>query len=144
VRVVTTDVGDRYVLEALHREGGLLGGEESGHIIFLRDHVTGDGLAAALLLCDAVRGTTLAEAAAVMTRYPQSKRNLPRSGRGPLSPSLLDAVDRLNVELNGGGRVLVRPSGTEPVIRVLAEAPTEEEAEALCGRVVQLFGEELG
>ena len=144
VRVVTTDVGDRYVLEALHREGGLLGGEESGHIIFLRDHVTGDGLAAALLLCDAVRGTTLAEAAAAMTRYPQSKQNLPRSGRGPLSPSLLGAVDRLNVELNGGGRVLVRPSGTEPVIRVLAEAPTEEEAEALCGRVVQLVGEELG
>jgi len=144
VRVVTTDVGDRYVLEALHREGGLLGGEESGHIIFLRDHVTGDGLAAALLLCDAVRGTTLAEAAAAMTRYPQSKQNVPRSGRGPLSPSLLDAVDRLNVELNGGGRVLVRPSGTEPVIRVLAEAPTEEEAEALCGRVVQLVGEELG
>jgi phosphoglucosamine mutase len=144
VRVVTTDVGDRYVLEALHREGGLLGGEESGHIIFLRDHVTGDGLAAALLLCDAVRGTTLAEAAAAMTRYPQSKQNLPRSGRGPLSPSLLDAVDRLNVELNGGGRVLVRPSGTEPVIRVLAEAPTEEEAKALCGRVVQLVGEELG
>ena len=144
VRVVTTDVGDRYVLEALHREGGLLGGEESGHIIFLRDHVTGDGLAAALLLCDAVRGTTLAEAAAAMTRYPQSKQNLPRSGRGPLSPSLLDAVDRLNVELNGGGRVLVRPSGTEPVIRVLAEAPTEEEAEALCGRVVRLVGEELG
>ena len=144
VRVVTTDVGDRYVLEALHREGGLLGGEESGHIIFLRDHVTGDGLAAALLLCDAVRGTTLAEAAAAMTRYPQSKQNVPRSGRGPLSPSLLDAVDRLNVELNGGGRVLVRPSGTEPVIRVLAEAPTEEEAEALCGRVVRLVGEELG
>jgi phosphoglucosamine mutase len=144
VRVVTTDVGDRYVLEALHREGGLLGGEESGHIIFLRDHVTGDGLAAALLLCDAVRGTTLAEAAAAMTRYPQSKRNLPRSGRGPLPQSLLDAVDRLNAELNGGGRVLVRPSGTEPVVRVLAEAPTEEEAEALCGRVVSLVGEELG
>ena len=144
VRVVTTDVGDRYVLEALHREGGLLGGEESGHIIFLRDHVTGDGLAAALLLCDAVRGTTLAEAAAAMTRYPQSKQNVPRSGRGPLPPTLLDAVDRLNGELNGGGRVLVRPSGTEPVVRVLAEAPTEEESEALCGRVVQLVREELG
>jgi phosphoglucosamine mutase len=144
VRVVTTDVGDRYVLEALHREGGLLGGEESGHIIFLRDHVTGDGLAAALLLCDAVRGTTLAEAAAAMTRYPQSKQNVPRSGRGPLPTTLLDAVDRLNGELNGGGRVLVRPSGTEPVVRVLAEAPTEEESEALCGRVVQLVREELG
>jgi phosphoglucosamine mutase len=144
VRVVTTDVGDRYVLEALHREGGLLGGEESGHIIFLRDHVTGDGLAAALLLCDAVRGTTLAEAASAMTRYPQSKQNLPRSGRGPLPRSLLDAVERLNAELNGHGRVLVRPSGTEPLVRVLAEAPTEEESEALCGRVVRLVREELG
>jgi phosphoglucosamine mutase len=144
VRVVTTDVGDRYVLEALHREGGLLGGEQSGHIIVLRDHVTGDGLAAALLLCDAIRGRTLAEAADAMTRYPQAKQNLPRSGRGPLPQSLLDAVERLNVELNGDGRVLVRPSGTEPVVRVLAEAPTEEESEALCGRVVRLVREELG
>lgn len=144
VRTVTTDVGDRYVLEALHREGGLLGGEQSGHIIFLRDHVTGDGLAAALLLCDAVRGRTLAEAATAMARYPQAKQNLPRSGRGPLPQSLLDAVARLNLELNGDGRVLVRPSGTEPVVRVLAEAPTEEESEALCGRVVRLVREELG
>jgi phosphoglucosamine mutase len=144
VRVVTTDVGDRYVLEALHREGGLLGGEQSGHIIYLRDHVTGDGLAAALLLCDAVRGTTLAEAAAAMTRYPQVKVNIPRAGRGPLPQSLTDAVDRVNAELNGDGRVLVRPSGTEPVVRVLAEAPTEEESEALCGRVVDLVREELG
>ncbi|MBV8598539.1 MAG: phosphoglucosamine mutase, partial [Actinobacteria bacterium] len=79
IRVVTTDVGDRYVLEALHREGGLLGGEQSGHIIYLRDHVTGDGLAAALLLCDAVRGTTLAQAAAAMTRFPQAKVNVPRA-----------------------------------------------------------------
>ena len=64
IRVVTTDVGDRYVLEALYREDGILGGEQSGHIICLRDHVTGDGLASALLLCAAVRGGTLSEAAA--------------------------------------------------------------------------------
>jgi phosphoglucosamine mutase len=69
---------------------------------------------------------------------------LPRSGRGPLPRSLLDAVERLNAELNGHGRVLVRPSGTEPLVRVLAEAPTEEESEALCGRVVRLVREELG
>jgi len=144
IRVVTTDVGDRYVLEALHREGGVLGGEQSGHIIVLRDHVTGDGLAAALLLCAAIRGTSLAEAAAAMTRYPQVKRNLPRTRRGPLPQQLLDAVARVNDELNGGGRVLVRPSGTEPVVRVLAEAPTEEESEALCGRVSRLVEEELG
>ena len=70
VRVVTTDVGDRYVLEALYREGGILGGEQSGHIICLRDHVTGDGLASALLLCEALGGRTLSEAAGVMERYP--------------------------------------------------------------------------
>ena len=144
IRVITTDVGDRYVLEALYREDGVLGGEQSGHIIYLRDHVTGDGLASALLLCDAVRGTTLAKAAAAMTRFPQARVNVPRSGRGPLPQSLLDTVERVNGELNGDGRVLVRPSGTEPVVRVLAEAPTEEESEALCGTVVQLVRQELG
>ena len=76
IRVVTTNVGDRYVLEALRREHGILGGEQSGHVICLRDHVTGDGLAAALLLCGAIRGTTLAEAVAVMPRYAQVKENV--------------------------------------------------------------------
>ena len=90
IRVVTTDVGDRYVLEALHREGGILGGEQSGHIICLRDHVTGDGLASALLLCDALQGRTLSEAAAVMAPYPQAKQNLPRIGRGPLPQALME------------------------------------------------------
>jgi phosphoglucosamine mutase len=144
VRVITTDVGDRYVLEALYREGGELGGEQSGHIICLRDHVTGDGLAAALLLCAAVRGKKLSEVAAVMERYPQVKRNLPRNGRGPLPDALLEAVERVNGELNGGGRVLVRPSGTEPLVRVLAEAATEAEAEALCARIAALVSQELG
>jgi phosphoglucosamine mutase len=144
IRVVTTDVGDRYVLEALYREGGLLGGEQSGHIIFLRDHVTGDGLAAALLLCGAVRGRKLSDVASVMERYPQVKRNLARNGRGPLPAQLRDAVDAVNDELNGDGRVLVRPSGTEPLVRVLAEAPTETEAEELCGRIAKLVEQELG
>ena len=144
VRVVTTDVGDRYVLEALHREGGILGGEQSGHVICLRDHVTGDGLASALLLCDALQGRTLAAAAAVMAPYPQAKRNLPRSGRGPLPAALLERLEAVNGELNGDGRVLVRPSGTEPVVRVLAEAPTQEEAEALCARIAALVNQELG
>ena len=144
VRVVTTDVGDRYVLEALHREGGILGGEQSGHIICLRGHVTGDGLASALLLCSAVRESSLADAAAVMERFPQAKLDVPRTVRGPLPQALLDAVERVNAELDGGGRVLVRPSGTEPVVRVLAEAPTKEESEALCGRIGRLVREELG
>jgi phosphoglucosamine mutase len=144
VRVITTDVGDRYVLEALYREGGILGGEQSGHIICLRDHVTGDGLAAALLLCEALGGRTLSDVAGAMDRYPQAKQNLPRLGRGPLPQALLERIVVVNEELNGGGRVLVRPSGTEPVVRVLAEAPTEEEAEALCARIASLVTQELG
>jgi phosphoglucosamine mutase len=144
VRVVTTDVGDRYVLEALYREGGILGGEQSGHVICLRDHVTGDGLASALLLCAAVRGASLAEAASVMERYPQVKTNVPRAARGPLPQALLDRLDEVNAELNGDGRVLVRPSGTEPVVRVLAEAETEAEAETLCARIATLVNQELG
>jgi phosphoglucosamine mutase len=144
VRVVTTDVGDRYVLEALYREGGILGGEESGHIIYLRDHVTGDGLAAALLLCNAVRGRSLADAAAVMERFPQAKQNVPRIGRGPLPPGLVARLDEVNRELDGNARVLVRPSGTEPVVRVLAEAASAEESDTLCATIAALVREELG
>jgi phosphoglucosamine mutase len=144
IRVVTTDVGDRYVLEALYREGGVLGGEQSGHIICLRDHVTGDGLASALLLCGALHGRTLAEAAAVLDRYPQARLDLPRRGRGPLPEGLLEEVEQVNAGLDGGGRVLVRPSGTEPVVRILAEAATAEEAEALCARIAALVKDELG
>jgi phosphoglucosamine mutase len=144
IRVITTDVGDRYVLEALYNERGILGGEQSGHVICLRDHVTGDGLTAALLLCDALQGRSLAEAAGVMERYPQAKQNIPRRGRGPLPPALLERLDEVNEELNGDGRVLVRPSGTEPVVRVLAEAATAKEAESLCARIASLVNAELG
>jgi phosphoglucosamine mutase len=143
VRVLTTDVGDRYVLEALRREGALLGGEQSGHIIYLRDHVTGDGLASALLLCRALEGRTLAEAAAVMPKYPQVKENFPARGRKP-SEELLREVDRINAELEGRGRVLVRRSGTESLIRVLAEAETQAEAEELSARIRALVRRELG
>jgi len=144
VRVVTTDVGDRYVLEALYRENGILGGEQSGHIICLRDHVTGDGLASALLLSAAVRGRTLSKAASVMDRYPQVKLNVPRVGRGALPQTLLDRLAEVNADLDGDGRVLVRPSGTEPVVRVLAEAETEVGAEALCAKIARLVHDELG
>jgi phosphoglucosamine mutase len=142
IRVVTTDVGDRYVLEALRREGGVLGGEQSGHVIFLDGHVTGDGLAAALLLCGALDGATLAERAAVMRHFPQVKENVPVTTR-----ELPDEVRAEIERVNGGGkhaRVLVRPSGTEPVIRVLAEAQTEEEASALCARIAALVRTTLG
>ena len=143
VRVVTTDVGDRYVLEALRLEGAVLGGEQSGHIIYLRGHVTGDGLAAALLLCGALDGRPLHEAAAVMPRYAQVKENVRVRSR-QLPSSVRDEAARLNGEMNGSGRVLVRPSGTEPVVRVLAEAESPERAQDLCATIAALVRRELG
>jgi phosphoglucosamine mutase len=140
---VTDEVGDRYVLELIRATGGTLGGEQSGHIIYLEGHVTGDGLVAALLLCSALEGRTLAEAAGVMPRHPQVKENV-RVRDKTLSPELLEAVARHNAELEGRGRVLVRPSGTEPVVRVLAEARDEEEATNLCATIADLVRRELG
>ncbi len=143
IRVVTTPVGDRYVLEALRQQGGILGGEQSGHVICLRDHVTGDGLAAALLLCGALAGRTLSQAAAVMPRYAQSKENI-RVSRMEVPESAIDEARALNERLGGRGRVLVRASGTEPLIRVLGEAETAAEAASLCGTIATLVRRELG
>jgi phosphoglucosamine mutase len=143
IRVHTTDVGDRYVLEALQREGALLGGEQSGHIICLRDHVTGDGLAAGLLLCGALKGRKLSEVAAVMSLYPQCKENV-RVANNELTPAIMDEVERLNREWGGKGRVLVRPSGTEPLIRVLAEAENAKVASKACASIALLVQQELG
>jgi phosphoglucosamine mutase len=143
IRVITTDVGDRYVLEALREHGGVLGGEQSGHIIYLRDHVTGDGLAAALLLCAALGHRSLAEAAAILQRYPQAKENV-RVARKEFPQALRDEIARVNAELDGSGRILVRPSGTEPVVRILAEAEDAERAAELCGSITALVTRELG
>jgi phosphoglucosamine mutase len=144
VRVVTTAVGDRYVLEAMRREGGRLGGEQSGHIVLLDGHTAGDGLAAALLLARTVAesGEPLAALARGLDRLPQAKRNL-RVARRELTPSLAAEIERVNAALDGGGRVLVRPSGTEPVVRVLAEAESEEAAEGLCASIAALVEREL-
>jgi phosphoglucosamine mutase len=143
IRVVMTDVGDRYVLEGLRREGAILGGEQSGHIICLDGHVTGDGLAAALLLCRALEGRSLSEAVAVMPRFAQVKENVPTRLKD-LSSELQEEIARINSELDGTARVLVRPSGTEPLIRVLAEAQNEAEAARLCGTISALVRRELG
>jgi phosphoglucosamine mutase len=142
IRVVTTDVGDRYVLEALEREGGKLGGEQSGHILYLEQHVSGDGLVAALLLCRALDGRGLAEAASVMRRFPQVTENI-RVPRKEVPQGVQEEVERLN-QADSRARALVRPSGTEPVIRVLTEAETEEEARSLCGSISALVRRELG
>jgi phosphoglucosamine mutase len=138
-----TDVGDRYVIQALREHGALLGGEQSGHIIYLNGHVTGDGLVAGLLLCGAVKGRSLADAASVMAHYPQAKENVPVRTK-ELSAAIQGEVNARNDELRGHGRVLVRPSGTEPVVRVLAEAETAQEAETLCARIADLVRRELG
>jgi phosphoglucosamine mutase len=145
IRVVTTDVGDRYVLQALRREGLLLGGEQSGHVVYLDGHTTGDGLVAALLLARAVAETRrpLAELAAVLDRFPQAKQDVPVAARA-LTEQVVDEVERVNAGLDGRGRVLVRPSGTEPVVRVLAEAETQEEADRLCSRIAGVVATELG
>jgi phosphoglucosamine mutase len=143
IRVHTTEVGDRYVLEALWREGGVLGGEQSGHLIYLRDHVSGDGLAAALLLCAALRGRKLSEAAAVMPRWAQEKENVRVRSRD-LTAEIRSAVEALTVELGDSGRVLVRPSGTEPVVRVMAEAENERVAQEACASLAALVERELG
>jgi phosphoglucosamine mutase len=143
VRVVTTPVGDRYVLEALRREGGILGGEQSGHLIVLDGHVTGDGLAAALTLCRSLGGRPLAEAAAEMPKFAQVKANVPVD-RLEVTARVAAEVARVNAELDGRGRVLVRPSGTEPLVRVLAEAERQEEASALCASIADLVRQEAG
>ena len=144
IRVVTTDVGDRYVLEALKREGGVLGGEQSGHIIYLEEHVTGDGLAAALLLCRALGGRKLSRSgsraralsAGDRRTFPSPARSSPsRSSRRSSGSTRSSAPD---------GRVLVRPSGTEPVVRVLAEASAQEKSNSLCASIAALVAAELG
>jgi phosphoglucosamine mutase len=141
IRVLTTSVGDRYVLEALRREGGKLGGEQSGHIMYLEGHTTGDGLVGALLLCRALResGGTLRELAGRMTKLPQAKADVHVRSK-ELPPALRDEIEGLAA----AGRVVVRPSGTEPVVRILVEAETEEAAENLCGRIATLVLRELG
>jgi phosphoglucosamine mutase len=142
VEVATTAVGDRYVLEALRERGWALGGEQSGHIIDMGFNATGDGIASALLTLEALRGGDLAERDA-MHKLPQRLVNVPVADRDAAmaSPALADAGEREAQALEGRGRVLVRPSGTEQLVRVMVEAPSAEEADAVCERLVALVSE---
>jgi phosphoglucosamine mutase len=132
IEVLETKVGDRYVLEEMLRSGAVLGGEQSGHLIFLRHATTGDGLLTAVLFLTLARrkGVSVAELASCMERFPQVLENVPVVDPGELdgAPRIWDAVRSAESELGQGGRVLVRASGTEPLVRVMVEAATEKEA----------------
>jgi phosphoglucosamine mutase len=145
VAVGTTRVGDRYVLEELRARGWMLGGEQSGHIIEMGFNRTGDGIAGALLTLEALAGRDLSERDA-MAKLPQRLVNVRVRDRDALEGAreVHEAVSAEGEALEGRGRVLVRPSGTEPLVRVMVEAPTDEEAEEVCERLVALVTRELG
>ena len=145
IEVATTDVGDRYVVEELIRRGWVLGGEQSGHIVDTRLTPSGDGIASALLLVQAL-GEHPLESGVAMTKLPQVLTNVPVADREALSgaDAVWDAVEAEGAALEGQGRVLVRPSGTEPVVRVMVEAPTKEACGAICARIVAVVERELG
>ena len=145
IEVGITQVGDRYVLEELRARGWTLGGEQSGHIIDMGFNRTGDGLASALLTLEALAGRDLSERDA-MSKLPQRLVNVRVRDRDALERAreVSAAVSEAEQELAGRGRVLVRPSGTEPLVRVMVEAPTEHEAQEVCGRLVALVERELG
>jgi phosphoglucosamine mutase len=145
VDVGITQVGDRYVLEELRARGWALGGEQSGHIIDMGFNRTGDGIASALLTLEALDGRDLSERDA-MSKLPQRLVNVRVRDREALGQAqdLGAAVSAAEQQLAGRGRVLVRPSGTEPLVRVMVEAPTAQEAREVCGRLVALVERELG
>ena len=134
IDVVESRVGDRYVLEEMLRTGAMLGGEQSGHVIFRHHATTGDGLLTAVtfLSLAAKRGSTVAELASVMRKFPQVLRNVPVNHKERLESAdeVWEAVRGVERTLDGSGRVLVRASGTEPLVRVMVEAESEADAAA--------------
>ncbi len=144
IEVAVTSVGDRYVLDELRAREWALGGEQSGHIIDTRFVATGDGTAAALATMRELAGADLATVAS-MEKLPQTLVNVEVADREAIAEAkaVWEAVEREGEALEGRGRVLLRPSGTEPLVRVMVEAPSEDEAEAICERLVTLVRQEL-
>ena len=146
VAVMQTKVGDRYVLEAMSAGGYTLGGEQSGHIILSGHATTGDGLLTALQVLDRVAetGKPLAELASVVTRLPQVLVNVPDVDKARTDDEVLGAaVAQAESELGDTGRVLLRPSGTEPLVRVMVEAATAEHAQEVADRLAGVVRERL-
>lgn len=149
IELIETKVGDRYVLEAMRRRGAVLGGEQSGHVIFLDRGRTGDGLLTAIRLLEVVSGTgrSLAElSSGAMTRFPQVLENVGVSRKEALDgdEEVWAAVREAEEDLGADGRVLVRPSGTEPLVRVMVEAPTEDDARRYADLIAGVIGSRLG
>jgi phosphoglucosamine mutase len=145
IAVQTTAVGDRYVLEALRARGLSLGGEQSGHLVFLDHATTGDGLLTGLALMSRMTsaGASLADLASVVRRLPQILINVPVTDRLAVAESdaVAEAVNAVEEELGETGRVLLRPSGTEQLVRVMVEAPTQEQADEVATRLAKVVSQ---
>jgi phosphoglucosamine mutase len=145
-RVEVTAVGDRYVLEAMRANGFSLGGEQSGHIIFGEYSTTGDGIVTALQVLSAVvqSGKPMSELAAQMTRFPQLLVNVTVKTKNGWqeNQAIANAIRQAEAELGDNGRILVRPSGTEPLIRVMAEGPDQEQLDQIVNRIVSVIQQE--
>jgi phosphoglucosamine mutase len=148
VRHMTTQVGDRYVMEAMRASGAVLGGEDSGHMIFAEHHTTGDGILTALMLLEAIRAQseTLSQLKTIMTPFPQVLMNVPVKSKPRIDdvPRIQDAIRKVEADLGDNGRVLVRYSGTESLCRVMVEGPTEEKTRCYCRAIADAVAKELG
>jgi phosphoglucosamine mutase len=148
IQSVQTAVGDRYVMEKMREGNYNLGGEQSGHLIFLDYSTTGDGLLSALQLVNIMKLTKkpLSELASEMTKYPQYLENVKVTDKNAVQSNekVAESIRKVEAEMNGNGRVLVRPSGTEPLVRVMVEAPTEELCREYVDKIVQEVRAELG
>jgi phosphoglucosamine mutase len=145
---VMTKVGDRYVLEEMQAKGSALGGEDSGHIIFLQHHTTGDGILTALQVLSAMKkeGKPLSELAKIMKVFPQSLINVDTKSRPEIStvPEIVSTIKLVEQKLGDRGRVLVRYSGTQNMCRVMVEGPTKEETLEYCKQIADVVRERLG
>ncbi|WP_102349499.1 phosphoglucosamine mutase [Bacillus sp. Marseille-P3661] len=148
IKSVQASVGDRYVMEEMRKGGFNLGGEQSGHIIFLDYVTTGDGMLSAIQLVNIMKATNkpLSELAAELEKFPQLLENVPVTDKSiaETNERIKQVIKEVETEMGENGRLLVRPSGTEPLIRVMAEAPTEELCEEYVKRVVTVIREEIG
>jgi len=147
IRNIKTKVGDRYVLEEMLKTGSVIGGEDSGHVIFKEHHTTGDGILTALQLLSVLKkeNKPLSKLAEIMRTFPQVLINIKVKRKAPLEeiPELKHVISKVEKELGDEGRVLVRYSGTQPVCRVMLEGPTESETERLAKEIAQVVEDKL-